>query len=189
MSLTRDYLERLASLDTGDLTLLRGLAGRPLSDRLRGFDLFTGMWWPLRQRSPRTPRREPSWLVAKLWATYGHRLLLPKSSQLCPPRVAALLGSIEPRDENAQRSFRHRFQSLLARDTRRVETHLRWALDRIAESHHDRPLDWVGLLNDLSNWDTPGTTLATSDIRVGWAREYMAAAARLKTRQGSTNAD
>jgi hypothetical protein len=175
MSQTRDYLKRLARLDTGELTVLRSLAGRPLSDRLHGFDLFTGMWWPLRQRSPRTPRREPSWVVAKLWATYGRQLPFADASDVHPPGVAALLGSIQPRDENERGPFRHRVQGMLACNVRGVERPLRWALDSIAAVHHGRPLDWVGLLTDLSKWDEPGTEFAASDIRIRWAREYLAA--------------
>jgi len=189
MSVTRDYIKRLAALDAGELALLRGLAGRPLSERLNGFDLFTGMWWPLRQRNPRTPRREPSWLVAKLWATYGRRLPLDDSSPVTAPGIAPLLGGIEPRDEHGQPRFRHRVQNLLACDVGRVEPLLRWALDRIAETRADRPLDWVGLLDDLSDWDAPGTDLAASDVRVRWARDYLDATRHPRTPQGSIHAD
>ena len=71
MSQTAKYIKKLSDLQEGDRSRLRRLAGRPLDATLQGFDLFTGLWWPLRAKSPATPRREPSWLVAKLFGVLG----------------------------------------------------------------------------------------------------------------------
>ena len=71
MTPTDRFIERLENLKEGEQSRLRTLAGRSLDERLDGFDLFTGLGWPLRQTSPVAPRRETSWLVAKLFGAFG----------------------------------------------------------------------------------------------------------------------
>ena len=68
MTATESYIAVLTSLKAGDLGLLRKHAGQGLDETVDGFDLFAGLWWPLRQRNQRAPRREVAWLVAKLYA-------------------------------------------------------------------------------------------------------------------------
>lgn len=70
MSQTAEYIKRLSALQEGERSRLRRLSSRSLDTTLQGFDLFTGLWWPLRVKSPATPRREPSWLVAKLFGAF-----------------------------------------------------------------------------------------------------------------------
>lgn len=62
------FIDALTGLKAGDLGRLRALAGQPLDASVDAFDLFAGLWWPLRQRSARAPRRTVAWLVAKLYA-------------------------------------------------------------------------------------------------------------------------
>src|SRR5690606_25014187 len=65
---TQQYIRTLESLKPGDLGLLRRYAGVALDESVDGFDLFAGLWWPLRQKNERAPRREVAWLIAKLYA-------------------------------------------------------------------------------------------------------------------------
>jgi len=71
VSQTLAYINRLEDLQEGERSRLRRLAGMPLDAALPGFDLFTGLWWPLRQASPVAPRRETSWLVGESIARLG----------------------------------------------------------------------------------------------------------------------
>ena len=58
MTATEQYIEVLTHLKSGDLGLLRTHSGQGLDETVGGFDLFAGLWWPLRQKNERAPRRE-----------------------------------------------------------------------------------------------------------------------------------
>ncbi|GMV38187.1 MAG: hypothetical protein AMXMBFR61_26950 [Fimbriimonadales bacterium] len=156
MTPTEQYIRALVSMSAGDRSLLRTVAGKGLDECVEGFDLFTGLWWPLRNQTQHVPRREVSWLVAKLVAAYTlpHQpgATLPKQLHACRP---------------AQRpeQFDHRFDAILMLPLRDLEPHLRWALRVIAS--RGLSLDWVQLTDDLSVWEQRKT-------RLKWAHQFIA---------------
>lgn len=171
MSQTEEFIQRLQKLKHGELSRLRRLAGQPLDHTLQGFDLFTGLWWPLRQKSPRTPQREPSWLVTKLYAAFPLQHMRPNGAFL-----PVLLGSHEPLEEFGRKRFRRRFNTLLNSPLSGLEPHLRWALSVVADSVAPRGttgLDWVQLLDDLSIWDRGAEHRCARDVREIWAEMYV----------------
>jgi len=161
------FIHRLESLQEGDLSRLRRLAGRSISDDLAGFDLFTGFWWPLREASQAAPRRETSWLVAKLFATF--RIPHVRSPSCCLPVVLRMR---EPLKDTERERFRIRFDALLQAPLPAIEPHLRWAL-RESKQARVRGLHWAQLLYHLSIWDRPGAQKYPRDIRDVWARQYL----------------
>ena len=48
MTATEQFIGVLTDLKTGELGLLRVHAGQGLDESVVGFDLFSGLWWPLR---------------------------------------------------------------------------------------------------------------------------------------------
>jgi CRISPR type I-E-associated protein CasB/Cse2 len=154
---TEEFVHKLTDLKSGELGQLRNLAGVGLDESLRGFDLFAGLWWPLRQKSQRAPRREVAWLVAKLYAG-------------CPmPQVpgASLAGQLRkcrPVADPARSRFMKKVDAMLLLPVRRIEPALRWALNLVGEQ--DRKLDWVMLTDDLSLWQRERT-------KVKWANEFL----------------
>lgn len=201
MSQTAEYIKRLSELKEGERSSLRRLVGRPLDETLQGFDLFTGLWWPLRAKSPATPRREPSWLVAKLFCTVpvqhirfdsGKGPLLPEILGRCePPRPACWdaepFSSVVPDREPAKsqfiaaRKYRRRFDALLSTPLSGLEPHLRWALGEVARAvtghvlylQDVKGIDWVQLLDDLSVWDRGEEHRRRRDVREEWAEMYL----------------
>lgn len=179
MSLTAKFIQSLSNLKEGDRSQLRLLAGRPLDATLQGFDLFTGLWWPLRAKSPATPRREPSWLVAKLFGAFHVPHIRPNSG--AGPSLPEVLGRCEPQDENGNKRFRNRFDALLCSSLSSLEPHLRWALGEIARAVAGHPphardvtgIDWAKLLDDLSIWDRGEAHRRGRDIRDIWAETYL----------------
>jgi len=179
MTPTEEYIQRLQGLKSGDLGLLRLSAGKGLEESLPGFDLFTGLWWPLRARSAAAPRRETSWLVAKLYGVSPIPHVRPESGK--GPSLAAVLGRCEPPEENAGPRFRARFDALLCSPLSALEPHLCWALGEIARAvagrvPHARDvegIDWVRLLDDLSIWDRGEEHRKRRDVRDEWAGEYL----------------
>jgi len=166
MSHTIAFIQRLENLKEGERSRLRRLAGKPLDKTLQGFDLFTGLWWPLRQSSPVAPRRETSWVVAKLYGAFP----IPHAQGAT---LASLLGRLEPRDERDQARFRRRFDALLCSPLPVVEPHLHWALRAIIDAFPGAGVDWVRLLDDLSIWDRGEEHKRERDVRDIWAEQYL----------------
>ncbi len=161
MDLTKEFIQKLTELKSGDLGLLRTYAGKGLDEAVGAFDLFTGLWWPLREKSPKAPRRKVAWLVAKLYA------FKPLKYVKCA-KLAKLLGYKEQQYQNVaeKNHIRQRFEALLQLPLSELETHLQWAL---SEFKDDENLDWVKLTNDLSIWDLG----PYENIREIWAKEYF----------------
>lgn len=210
MSQTTAFIQRLEDLKEGDRSCLRRLAGQPLYKSLQGFDLFTGLWWPLRKQSPVAPRRETSWLIAKLYGAFPiphfrpdppieQRTLARLLGRCEPPHPAcsqvALLSSAPPAREPARgqfmaaRRFRRRFDALLQGSLPVLEPHLRWALEVIADAVNRRMspgMDWVQLLDDLSIWDREEQHRRQRDVRDIWAEDYLN---MTRQQQGANHAD
>lgn len=157
MTATEQYIEGLTRLKSGDLGLLRTHAGQGPDESVDGFDLFAGLWWPLRQQSERAPRREVAWLVAKLYAFCP----LPHSSG---ETLARQLQRCQPNKDPARERFRQRFDRMLVLPLDKIEPALQWALDLVAS--RSRELDWVKLTDDLSMWEREST-------RLGWADQFI----------------
>lgn len=153
MTATQQFVERLASLKPGDFGLLRKHANIAIDESLAGFDLFTGLWWPLRQQNQKAPRREVAWLAAKLYAFRP----IPQQEGAT---LAWQLGSIGPPDQARQR----RFDAMLSLPLRQLEPALQWALALVADDAGK--LDWVRLIDHLSIWERQET-------RLKWANEYL----------------
>ena len=165
MSATLQYIESLSRLKTGELGLLRTHAGQGLDESVEGFDLFAGLWWPLRQKNERAPRREVAWLIAKLYAFRP----IPQSPG---HTLARQLRQCQPIMDPAKERFRQRFDRMLTLPIDRIEPALQWALGRIASTIGQ--LDWVRLTDDLSFWKRETT-------RLRWAEQYLETDERVKT--------
>lgn len=168
MSQTDAFIAKLESLKAGDLARLRQSIGAGLDDTVECFDLFTGLWWPLRkQKRSNVPERQSAWLVAKLYGAFplphvpGEPTALPRILRAAEP---------EPSEEYARKRYRRRFDALLAQPLARLEPHLRWALGAARQAvgrRRARGIDWVQLLDDLWQWDRD------RDIQENWARQYL----------------
>lgn len=197
MSQTLAFIRRLEDLKEGERSRLRRLAGQPLDHSIQGFDLFTGLWWALRQSSPVAPRRETSWLVAKLYGAFPIPYFRPDPpiepptfarllGRCEPPRPAcpqaALLSSTPPDREPAKgqfivaRRYRRHFDAMLQAPLPAIEPHLHWALSVIAHAVDKGAfpgLDWGQLLDDLSIWDRGEKHRRKRDVRDIWAEQYL----------------
>ncbi|MBI2887188.1 MAG: type I-E CRISPR-associated protein Cse2/CasB [Chloroflexi bacterium] len=157
MTPTDEYIGALTRLKRGDLGLLRTHSGQGLNQSVDGFDLFAGIWWPLRSKNQRAPRREVAWLVAKLYAC-------------CPilhlrgMTLAGQLRQCRPSRDPEGRRFQERFDRMLMLPLDRIEPQLRWALAQVAAD--GRRLDWVRLTDDLSRWER-------ESVRLKWAEEFL----------------
>mgnify|MGYP001287969184 CR=1 FL=1 len=154
---TEIYVSRLTALKTGELAMLRSHTGQGIDRSVAAFDLFSGIWWPLREKNQRAPRRQVAWLVAKLFAScpVDHAPHHPLPSQLSRCRI---------QDERQDRRLAQKFDDLLMQPLIDIENPLRWAIG-VVESHNLK-LDWVRLTDDLSIWDRETT-------RLRWAGQFL----------------
>ncbi|MCC6909093.1 MAG: type I-E CRISPR-associated protein Cse2/CasB [Phycisphaerales bacterium] len=185
MSQATAFIQRLEGLKAGERSRLRSLAGMPLDARLDGFDLFTGLWWPLRATNKAAPRRETSWLVAKLHGAFGsavpHFVPTGERQGRALPAILGVCEPYDPPDCKAHERFRTRFDALLCSPLPAIEPHLRWALDVVAKACDGRVpyangvkgIDWARLLDDLSIWDRGEAHARRRDVRDEWAEAYL----------------
>lgn len=157
MTATEQFIAILSQLKTGELSLLRLHAGQALDDTVDGFDLFSGLWWPLRRDTPRAPRRSVAWLTAKLHASIP---IPDERGGVLPRQLARCL----PRDERNRKRFQQKFDEMLLLPLDRIEPALRWALSIVASNNLG--LDWVKLTDDLSIWEREST-------RLEWAKYFL----------------
>lgn len=157
MNATQQYIKILTRLKSGEIGLLRRHTGQGLDETVEGFDLFAGLWWPLRQTSQRAPRREVAWLIAKLYACFP-------VAQSAGDTLARQLRRCRPKDDRQQKRFAQRFDRMLLLPLDEIEPALQWAIRTVAAV--DRKLDWVKLTDDLSIWQRESTRLA-------WAEEFL----------------
>ena len=177
MSQTAAFIAQLANdrrFGPGERSRLRALAGRGLDENTPGFDLFTGLWWPLRQKNAAAPRREVAWLITKLFAASAVPHVVANAG--APTLLPQLLGRCEPREPNAQRRFRRRFDAILQTPLSGLEPHLRWAILVAREAVVARRaagIDWVQLTDDTSIWDRGDEHRRNRDVRDIWAEQYL----------------
>jgi len=157
MSATEQYIATLAHLQAGDLGLLRTHAGQRLDESVDGFDLFAGLWWPLREKNQLAPRREVAWLVAKLYA-FNPIEHSPGNS------LARQLRQCQPNEDGNREAYRKRFDRMLILPLGKIEPALQWALSQVASK--GLKLDWVQLTDDLSIWERETT-------RLKWAEQFI----------------
>lgn len=158
MTATEEYIQKLTSLKAGELGLIRAQSGQGLHSSVEAFDLFTGLWWPLRERSAQAPRRDTAWLIAKLYA----RSPLPHKPG---GRLPVLLRRCEPTDPKKRERFQRNVDDLLLANENELEHHMKWALKELAEANVS--IDWVMLVDDLSIWHRAST-------RQQWTSLYLA---------------
>jgi hypothetical protein len=162
-------------MEAGDLGLLRTHSGQGLDEAVDAFDLFTGLWWPLREKNRAAPRREIAWLIAKSYAAF------PIRHEPCEcwglTALPVILGRAERRlPERERLPFRQRFDSLLGTLLSDLEPHLRWALSAACDAviaGRSHGIDWVQLTDHLSIWDRGAEHRLGRDIREIWAEHYL----------------
>jgi hypothetical protein len=137
-------LVRLASqLDAASWAVLAEAADRPLNHSPAAFDIFTGLYWPLRNKDRTCPSRNAAWLSLKLMATAG----------LLRPTVHCHRGSYEPwrdlvlTDSTADERV---YAKSIPRG-RQLESQMRDLLRRHAMKPTPSPVDWPGLCQLVHN--------------------------------------
>lgn len=153
---TMDFVKSLEQLKSGELQTLRNHAGLGLDESVSGFDFFAGLWWPLRQKNQRAPRRHVAWLSAKLFA-------LSQIKNTPGRELAACLGELRFGRNQEHKRMDGLFNRLLAAPLDQIEPLLSQALSMIDSN---TGIDWVKLIDDLSTWES-------AEVRQKWTNLYI----------------
>ncbi|HUW60888.1 MAG TPA: type I-E CRISPR-associated protein Cse2/CasB [Candidatus Bathyarchaeia archaeon] len=157
MTATEEFIRVLSGLKSGDLGLLRTYSQHGLDESVDGFDLFSGLWWPLRAKNQRAPRREVAWLIAKLYAAHP----IPQAREAT---LARQLRRCLPTDENGRNRFGRKLDNILMLPLDKIEAELRWAIGQVAS--RGLSLDWVRLTDELSVWEY-------ESVHLRWAEQFL----------------
>jgi hypothetical protein len=141
--MTVRYIDNLSNLKSGEISILRTMRHKDLDEDLDGFDLFTGIWWPLREKNQRAPQRETAWLIAKLYACYP----LPQVNESFMP---VLLGMLAQYNDVLAKQITKLNDTIVSTPVPMLELPLGQAIRKIQKKFTG--LDWVSLTDTLSRW-------------------------------------
>ncbi len=68
---TYRFVSAAAGLDSHSWAVVASAAGQSMNENPAAFDIFTGLYWPLRTRDPGVPSRNAAWLALKVMASAG----------------------------------------------------------------------------------------------------------------------
>lgn len=154
---TRAFVEELCGhVKNGELALLRSQAQRDLATSVLAYDLFTGLWWPLRRNDPRVPERASAWQLIKLYS------FIPVAQDPSPSRrLAEHLRRLwkAASDERERARLGRRYDQLFASRHGELEARLREALLMVVNAKRREgalpALDWEELLESLRTTEWP----------------------------------
>jgi predicted outer membrane lipoprotein len=131
------FVRLAAGLDNASWAVLEQAANRPLNHSPAAFDIFTGLYWPLRNRDRTLPSRNAAWLALKVMATAGR----------LRPAGGRTSGSYQPWRDLALRDSpaKGRVYPRAVPVGRHLEAALREAIRRHAQKPAPAGIDWPGL--------------------------------------------
>jgi CRISPR type I-E-associated protein CasB/Cse2 len=157
------FLNRLKELPASDLKLLReNTGGTPGSD-VRAFDLFTEIFWELRQKHKQL-NKETCWLVATLYSWHSH-----ESHDAQYGSLASVLKRVHQktcRNDESKKTAQNRFIRMLNLPRKELGPPLADVLRLF--NRQGLAVYWPRLLDDLSRWNDPDRS-----VQQCWEQEYQ----------------
>jgi len=137
------FVRLAAGLDSASWAVLQQATNKALNHSPAAFDIFTGLYWPLRNRDRTVPSRNAAWLAMKLMATAGR----------LRPQPRRLTGPYEPwRDLTLRDSpAKARVYPKAIPQGRQLETALGDVIHRHAQKPSPAHIDWPGLCQFIDN--------------------------------------
>lgn len=138
---TRRFVSAAARLDDASWGVLANAANRSMEDDPAAFDIFTGIYWPLRNKHSNMPSRAAAWMALKLMATAGRKRPSPSRQSGAFRPWAELSRSASPVKE---KPYPKAIPS-----GRQLEAELRDIICRRFAAHPTSEVDWNGLCQFL----------------------------------------
>jgi len=141
------FVRATATLPPGAWAVMAEAADRSMDENPAAFDVFTSIYWPLRNHHTSLPDRQAAWMALKLMASAGkHR---PGSQGFGGPSTQPWT-SIQINQPKG-RTGRGRIVTYPRKipSGRLLEPELRRIIQRAGSQHPDRGIDWSGLCQFL----------------------------------------
>jgi len=137
------FVRLAAGLDAASWAVVEQAANKSLDHNPAAFDIFTGLYWPLRNRDRTLPSRNAAWLTLKLMATAAR--LRPGGSRA--------FGPYQPWNDLFMRDTpaKGRVYPRAAPIGRHLEAALREVIRRHAQKPSPAQIDWPGLCQLIHN--------------------------------------
>lgn len=133
-------------LTYNDWAVLSNAAYRSMHDSPAAFDVFSGLYWGLRDKKIKgLPSRNVSWLALKLMAAVPARVRTLNSNAKFRPLQSLPKRQLNERHNDPVASL---YPVSFPRG-HRLEAALRCALDSNMRKRNPRPVDWIGLCHGL----------------------------------------
>jgi hypothetical protein len=137
------FVRLAAGLDPASWAVVEQAANKALDHSPAAFDIFTGLYWPLRNRDRTLPSRNAAWLALKLMATAGR--LRPVTSRTSGPYQP--WRDLVLQDSSAKGQVYPRAVPI----GRHLEVALREVIRRQAQKPSPPRIDWPGLCQFIHN--------------------------------------
>ena len=136
------FVSAAAQLDGTAWGILANAAGLSMDEDPAAFDIFTGIYWPLRNKHSTLPSRNAAWMALKLMATAGRGRPSPGNHS----------GSFQPwmhLNPAASPAKQKRYPRAVPTGAR-LETELREIIRKSAAESPPKKIDWPGLCQFLN---------------------------------------
>ncbi len=134
------FVRAASALDAAAWTTVGN--ARSMEDDPAAFDVFTGVYWPLRQRHPSLPSRPAAWLALKLMADSGAYRPSRKPVGVSPFRPWSQIVSHQPDAKTSDGRVKRYPRALPSGD--QLECELRQIIRRFISSRPASNIDWPG---------------------------------------------
>ena len=141
------FVRGATQLDSASWAVIANAADGGMHEQAAAFDIFTGIYWPLRSRQAGVSSRQAAWMTLKLMATVSEKHRTRQAGLTAQPWKSLSTSQPPQRTRNGKvRIYPRRIPTDV-----RLERELREIIRReITKSQH-APIDWPGLCQFLHN--------------------------------------
>lgn len=155
MTPIEEFVHELRRLSSGEQSVLRRSSGKPLSDNVTAFDLFTSIYWRLERKGL---DKQWLWLVMTLYSWNP----LPKGEGC----FGVAWRKARPTDGDGRRRHDRRLDAILSAEPSTLSVLLLQAVRTL--NRRKVAVAWEEFTRDLHKW-----SYASSDVRQRWAKSYL----------------
>jgi hypothetical protein len=141
------FVRAASQLDSASWAVIANVADGALHEQAAAFDIFTSLYWPLRNRQAGIPSRQAAWTTLKLMATVSEKHRVRRAGPALQPWKSLSTRQPPQRMRNGKvRAYPRRIPTDV-----RLERELREVMHRQVSKAPQSSIDWPGLCQFLHN--------------------------------------
>jgi phage tail protein X len=141
------FVRAASQLDSASWAVIANVADGAMHEQAAAFDIFTGIYWPLRNRQAGVPSRQAAWMTLKLMATVSQEHRTRRAGSAAQPWKS--LSTSQPPQK--MRNGKLRVYPRRIPTDGRLERELREIIDQELSKSPHASIDWPGLCQFLHN--------------------------------------